>query len=356
MIKKHRPQEALDILFKPLRLNDTLNLNNRIVMAPLTRCMADNHLVPTQATADYYSRRTEAGLIITEATIVRADGQGYPNTPGIYSQAQITGWKNVTHQVHDKGGKIFLQLWHVGRASHPIYLKGELPIAPSSIALAGVIPRTAGLEYVAPRALEIEEIPALIDAFAQGAYNALEAGFDGVEIHGANGYLIDQFLHWHSNRRTDDYGSTPQNMTRFPLEIVDAVIKSVSADRVGLRLSPAAYFNMEHHPDDPPVFRYLLQQLNQRHLAYLHTGMFNDALRYEALGGTVTAFLRQHYQGNVCASGGYTADKAAAGLLKKAFDLVAIGRPFIANPDLINKIKNGEALISYDETMLATLV
>ena len=356
MLQENTINSDLEILLEPVQLNKGLNLSNRVVMAPMTRCKADDNLVPTQAMADYYSRRTEAGLIISEATIVRADGQGYPNTPGIYSDAQIAGWKKVTKKVHDNGGKIFLQLWHVGRVSHPIYLKGMPPVAPSSIALTGTVPLTDDLQYAVPRALEYEEIPALIDAFRQGAGNALEAGIDGVEIHAANGYLIDQFLHWQSNRRIDDYGSTPECMARFALEIVDAVSRVVGSDRVGIRLSPAAYINMEHHPDDEQVFRFLLQEINQRDLAYVHTGMFDDSLCYDDLGGTVTSFLRKHYTGTLIASGGYTVEKAARCISSKAFDLVAIGRPFIANPDFINKIKNGMTLIDYNETMLATLI
>lgn len=324
-------------------------------MAPMTRSMADDDLVPTQEMADYYSRRAEAGLIITEATIVRADGQGYPNTPGIYNEAQIAGWRKVTDQVHFNGGKIFLQLWHVGRVSHPIYLKGGTPIAASSIPLKGLIPRSAGLHYATPRALETDELPALVDAFTLGTRNALSAGFDGVEIHAANGYLIDQFMHWQSNRRTDNYGGTTENMAQFALDIVEAVIKVAGAGRVGIRLSPAAYIHMEPHPDDVQVFRYLLQQLNQCNLAYVHTGMFDDALSFDELGGTVTSFLREHYSGTLIASGGYTVEQATRSIDTNAFELVAIGRQFIANPDFINKLKNGLAITPYDESMLAIL-
>ncbi len=345
----------LEPLLSPMQLSDELDLSNHVVMAPMTRCMANDDLVPTKDMVDYYSRRAEAGLIITEATIIRADGQGYPNTPGIYSRAQINGWKKVTEEVHANGGKIFLQIWHVGRVSHQIYLKGEAPIAPSNIALDGLLPQGAGLHYSTPRALEADEIPALVDAFSLGARNAMEAGFDGVEIHAANGYLIDQFMHWQSNRRTDNYGGSPENMARFALDVVDAVIKVVGAGRVGIRLSPAAYIHMEHHPDDVQVFRYLLPKLNQYELAYVHTGMFDDSLRYDELDGTVTAFLRKHYNGTLIASGGYSAEAATQAISEKAFDLVAIGRHFIANPDFINKLKNKLAITPYDETMLATL-
>jgi len=344
----------LSSLLSPIQLGQ-LNLRNRVVMAPMTRCMADDDLVPAQDMANYYSRRADAGLIITEATIIRADGQGYPNTPGIYSQAQIDGWKRVTKKVHANGGKIFLQLWHVGRVSHHAFLKGETPIAPSSIALDGPIPRSDGLHYAMPRALETNEMPALVDAFAIGARNAIEAGFDGVEIHAANGYLIDQFMHWESNRRTDIYGGTAENMVRFALEIISAVIDEIGADRVGIRLSPAGYIHMEYNPDDVPIFHYLLLKLNKYDLAYVHTGMFDDTLRYDELNGTVSAFLRKHYKGTLIASGGYSTENASQAISKKAFELVAIGRHFIANPDFIHKIQNNLDLTSYNESMLATL-
>ena len=346
----------VDGLFEPWTLNKTLNLKNRIVMAPMTRCLADDNLVPTTDMANYYERRADAGLIITEATVIRTDGQGYPNTPGIYSLAQIEGWKQVTKKVHANGGKIFLQLFHAGRVSHPVYLKGELPIAPSSIALEGIVSRTDGLHYPEPRALTIDEIQPLVDSFAQAAKNAMQAGFDGVEIHAANGYIIDQFLHWQSNRRTDKYGSTPENMTLFALQVVDSVINAIGADRVGIRLSPAAYLHIDHHQDDIQVFRYLLPQLEQRGLAYLHTGMFDDSLRFDDLGGNVTSFLRKHYKGSIIASGSYSAKDAVKSISKDLFNLIAFGRSFIANPDLIHKIKSGEELVKYDESMLTTLI
>ncbi len=345
--------EVFSNLFSPLQLG-SLNLKNRIAMAPMTRSMADDALVPTAEMAAYYARRADAGLIITEATIVRPDGQGYPNTPGIYNEAQIEGWRQVTEQVHARGGKIFLQLWHVGRVSHPIYLNGELPIAPSAIPLTGRVPR-AGVEYATPRALDIGEIPGLVEAYAQGAGNALTAGFDGVEIHGANGYLIDQFLHHHTNRRTDAYGGSPERMARFALEVVDSVVAKAGSNRVGIRLSPGAYVNVEGHPDDPPVFRYLLSQLERRELAYVHTGIFDDSMSFDYLGGSASAFLRENYKGNLVGNGSYTTEKAERAIADGAFDLVAIGRPFIANPDLIEKIRNGDPLNPYDESMLASL-
>lgn len=344
-------------LLSPFALSPSVELSNRIVMAPMTRSMADSDLVPTEAMATYYGRRAEAGLILTEATIVRADGQGYPNTPGIWSQAQIDGWRRVTDRVHQGGGKIFLQLWHVGRVSHPTFLGGELPIAPSAVPLEGRVPRSGDLQYGTPRALDTKEIPGLVEAFAQGAANALEAGFDGVEIHGANGYLIDQFLHHHTNRRDDRYGSSIDNMMRFALEVVDAVGAKVGFDRTGIRLSPGAYFNMTGEPRDAEVFRQLLTRLEARGLAYVHTGIFDDSQTFDELDGeTASTFLRRHFRGNLIGCGSYSPEQGAEGIDGDRFDLVAIGRPFIANPDLIEKIRRGESLKAYEDSMLLTLV
>ena len=207
----------LNTLFQPVDLGANLTLKNRIIMAPLTRSMADDDLVPTEAMAAYYGRRADAGLIITEATLVSQDGQGYPNTPGLYTQAQIDGWKNVTQRVHQNGGKIFAQIWHTGRVSHSIYHNGELPMAPSAVPIVGHghVPRTENLEYETPRVITVDEIKRVQNQFAIAAKNAIEAGFDGIEIHGANSYLIDEFLHWDTNRREDEYGGTVENMARF---------------------------------------------------------------------------------------------------------------------------------------------
>jgi 2,4-dienoyl-CoA reductase-like NADH-dependent reductase (Old Yellow Enzyme family) len=347
-----------DILFTSYQLNDTLTLQNRIVMAPLTRCKADNDLVPTPEIAAYYARRAEAGLIISEATIIRPDGQGYPNTPGIFNAAQITGWQQVTEQVHQNNGKLFLQLWHVGRVSHPVYLKGQLPIAPSAVPLKGVLRRSPspGLEYGVPRALGITEIPTVVQAYAQAASNAIKAGCDGVEIHGANGYLIDQFLHCHTNQRTDDYGGSPEKNVRFALEVLDAVIAQVGRDRVGLRLSPGIHVHIEEgYPQDVATFHYLLPEVDKRQIAYVHTGIFDDNTLFDYLGGTATAFLRRHYKGTVIACGGYTPEKSRQALTQKKCNLVAIGRPFIANHNYVSKVKHGEPLKNFDDSLLATL-
>ena len=349
-----------DNLLKPYTLNDTLNLKNRILMAPLTRCMADDKLVPTQAMADYYARRAEAGLIISEAVIIRPDGQGYPNTPGLFNQAQIEGWHNVTAAVHKQGGKIFAQLWHTGRVAHPyFYGNGDdssQVIAPSAIGVEGSVPRMRELTYKIPKAASHDDIATLVEDYAQAAANAIKAGFDGVEIHGANGYLIDQFLHFDSNHRNDEYGETPENMARFPLAVLDAIIDRVGQDRTALRISPGAYFNMQGDTRDRDVFDYLLPELELRNLAFLHIGIFDDSMTFDYLDGQASSYVRSNYNNTLVGVGSYTAETASTAIEANKFDLIAIGRPFIANPDYVAKIRNNEPLISYSDEMLTSLV
>ena len=341
-----------DILFRDIMLNGTLKLANRVAMAPMTRSMADDALVPTDAMAEYYGRRADVGLIITEATVISPLAQGYPNTPGLYNQAQIAGWQKVTRKVHDHGGKIFAQLWHTGRVSHPVYLNGERPIAPSAVALQGRVPRGGGLVYGLPRAMEEAEIDQVIAQFARAATNARKAGFDGVELHGANGYLLDQFLHWQTNRRSDDWGGSPENMTRLLFAVIEAVMQEI--DHVGVRLSPQAYLHIEEDERDKAVFDYLLPYLNSYQLAYLHAGIYEDAYQPQ-LKATVTQYLRNHYKGVVIANGGYDAERARQLLRKGEADLVAIGRPLIANPDYMSKIRHQQALVEYHVDQLDTL-
>lgn len=346
-----------EVLLTPYRVNDLLTFKNRIVMAPMTRCMADEDLVPTADMAAYYARRASAGMIISEATIIRRDGLGYPNTPGIYTDAQIEGWRGVTKAVHDAGGKIFSQIWHVGRISHSMHLGGELPVAPSAIKLDEHVSRAPeGTMYETPRPLEIDEIKGLVQAYAQAAENAITAGFDGVEIHGANGYLIDQFLHYDTNRREDVYGGSPQAHARFALEVVDAVLAKVDPSRVGIRLAPAGYAQMNEDPRDGDVFRYLLPELSKRNLAYVHAAIFFDTETYEYLDGkTVCEFIRAHYDGTTIGVGSYTPETAAPKISDGVFDLIALGRLYIPNPDLVDKVASGATLIDYDEAQLATL-
>ncbi|AFZ24679.1 NADH:flavin oxidoreductase [Cylindrospermum stagnale PCC 7417] len=322
-------------LFSPYQLGD-LELPNRIVMAPLTRQRAAAGNVPHQLNATYYAQRATAGLIISEATQISPQGLGYPDTPGIYSSAQVAGWRLVTDAVHQQGGRIFLQLWHVGRISHPdLQPDGALPVAPSAIAPKGQALTYQGYKpFVTPRALETSEIPGIVEQYRQGAANALAAGFDGVEIHAANGYLIDQFLRDGTNQRTDKYGGAIENRTRLLLEVTEAVTGVWDSQRVGVRLAPSGTFNDMHDSHPLETFGYAAQALNQFDLAYLHIveGLEGD-IRH---GATLvpTSHLRQKFTGGLIVCGGYTRERGDAVLANKAADLVAFGIPYIANPDL----------------------
>ncbi|MEH6826363.1 MAG: alkene reductase [Motiliproteus sp.] len=344
-----------DTLFQSYALNDTITLNNRILMAPLTRCMADDELVPTQAMAAYYGRRAEAGLIISEAVIIRADGQGYPNTPGLFTAAQIEGWHKVTTAVHDNGGKIFAQLWHTGRVSHPHFFGGGHVLAPSAVAVEGSVPRMRELTYQVPKAVTHENIGQLVQDYSQAAANAIDAGFDGVEIHGANGYLIDQFLHHDSNHRTDEYGSSVENMSRFALAVVDAVTARIGNDRTALRLSPGAYFNIAGDSRDRAVFDYLLPEIEKRDLAFLHIGIFDDSLEFDYLGGRASSYVRSIYTKTLVGVGGFNAETGSRAIAEDKFDLLAIGRPFIANADYVARIRGGKEIVAYSDEMLTRL-
>lgn len=347
-----------DILLEPFQLNNAILLKNHIVMAPMTRNMANDDFSPTNEMIHYYERRADAGLIVTEGTIIGLNSRNLTNVPGIFTPAHIQGWKKITNAVHKKNGHIFLQLWHVGRVSHPFFLNGELPISSSETVMTGPIRRTKGLMHGKSRAATCDEISALISNYATAAKNAMEAGFDGIEIHGANGYLIDQFLHYDTNHRQDEYGGTPENMARFALEVVKACGAAIGYNRVGLRLSPGAYLNeISGDIRDANVFRYLLGQLNPLPIAYVHTGNFDDSVTYPELEDkTMTRFIRSYYKGIVVACGSYTLDKAREWLLENQLNLIAIGRPFIANPDLIARLKEETALKNYNDSMLETLI
>jgi len=259
----------MSLLFKPLQVGD-LDLPNRVVMAPLTRCRAGAGRVPTPLMAEYYVQRASAGLILSEATAVTPMGVGYPDTPGIWSDEQVAGWKKVTSAVHAAGGRIFLQLWHVGRISDPYYLDGAQPVAPSAIAAEGHVSLIRPLKaYVTPRALELEEIPGIVEAFRKGAENAKLAGFDGVEVHGANGYLLDQFLQDGSNHRTDAYGGTIENRARLMLEVTDAAISVWGSGRVGVHLAPRGDSHSMGDSDPVAVFTYLAREFAKRRIAFI---------------------------------------------------------------------------------------
>lgn len=266
----------------------------------------------------------------------------------------------MTQAVHEKGGKIFAQLWHTGRVAHPHFYRdvtgSDAVMAPSAIGVEGTVPRMRELEYQTPTPASHEDIEQLIEDYAQAAANAMVAGFDGVEIHGANGYLLDQFLHHGSNQRSDEYGQTPANMARFPLAVVDAICAEIGHQRTALRLSPGAYFNMPSDPRDRAVFDYLLKQLESRDLAFIHVGIFDDALEFDYLGGRVSSYIRAHYSKTLVGVGSLTAEMGSAAIAENKFDLLAIGRPFIANPDYVARVREGKELVEYSEEMLMSLV
>ena len=341
----------MDTLFQPYRLNGTLTLANRFMMAPLTRCMAGPGLVPTAQMAAYYGRRADIGLIISEATIIRPDGQGYPNTPGIYSPEQIAGWKQVTEAVHAKGGKIFAQLWHVGRLSHPFFHHTEV-LAPSAVAHEGTVPRMRELVYQVPRALTVAEIGQLVEDYAQAAANAIEAGFDGVEIHGANGYLLEQFLQRRSNQRGDAYGGSIEHRSRIVLEVAEAVLGVFGADRVGIRLSPFGVANGSGEDEPMPLYSYLVRSLAALDLAYLHliepraSGAGQAEVDHQNVPFASELF-RPLWPNVLIAAGNYTPASAAAAIESGRADAIAFGRLFIANPDLPERARIGASLNPY---------
>jgi len=345
---------AFPTLFSNWSVADGLRLENRLVMAPMTRCFADQDLAPTADSVAYYQARAGAGLIVTEATLIEAEGQGYPRTPGIYDDAQVRAWTQVTDAVHKAGGRIFCQLWHTGRMAHSHYT-GTRPMAPSAVGMTGPLPRAQNLSYEEPRAMEAADIERVLTRYEKAARNAAEAGFDGVELHAANGYLVDQFLHQQTNRRTDAYGGTAANRARFALEVLDRLSAAIDPRRVAIRLSPQAYIHLEYSPGDEETFDYLLEQLNTRELAYVHVAAFDGQQRYDYLGGRPIDYVRERYRGTLIGCGGYTPETAERELEARRVDLVAMGRPFIANPDLVERIRSGEPLSAYDESMLGSL-
>jgi N-ethylmaleimide reductase len=338
-------------LFTPVRLG-AVEAPNRLVMAPLTRMRAALGRVPTSLMAEYYSQRASAGLIITEATAVCQQGTGCPNTPGIYTDEQVAGWQRVTEAVHHAGGRIFLQLWHMGRISHPSFQpSGGLPVAPSAIApRSGQALTETGLQpYVTPRALETQELPDVALQYSAGAQRAKTAGFDGVEIHNANGYLLDQFLRDGTNRRTDDYGGSVENRARLTLEVTEAVTKVWGADRVGIRFSPGGVFNDMHDSDPLATFSYVLHELNRFHLGYVHLIVSTeDDIRHGAVPVPLAA-LRQEFQGPLIVANGFTRETATRAIAEGIADAVAFGRLFLANPDLPERFRLNAPLNTPDE-------
>lgn len=333
-------------LFDPMQLGDVA-LANRIIMAPLTRGRADKGHVPSDIMTTYYAQRASAGLIISEATMISAGNSAFINEPGIYSTEQIEAWQKVTQAVHQDAGKIFLQIWHGGRACHSSLNDGAQPVAPSAIAIDDEIHTPDGKKpYEVPRELNADEIPAVVQTFKQAAINAKKAGFDGVEIHAANGYLLDQFLRASANKRTDDYGGSLEDRARLLLEVVDAVTDVLGSGRVGLRISPLNSFNSMQDDDPKGLVEYLAKQLNGRNLAYLH---LMRADFFQQQHADVVSVAREHYTGKLIGNMGYDFAEASEALVTDTFDAIAFGSLFISNPDLPRRFAQNIALAEPDQ-------
>lgn len=330
-------------LFDPLQLGD-ITLPNRIIMSPLTRCRADAGRVPSALMRDYYAQRASAGLIIAEATSVCPMGVGYPDTPGLWSAEQVEGWKMVTKAVHDAGGRIFAQLWHVGRITAPLYLDGKLPEAPSAIRPAGHVSLVRPTQdYVTPRALETTEIPGIIEYYRKAAMNAQMAGFDGAEVHGANGYLLDQFLQDSTNQRTDDYGGSVANRARLLLEVTDAVASVFGPELVGVHLSPRCDAHDMGDSDRLGTFSYVARELREAGIAFI-------CAREHQGPDSIGPELKKIFRGPYIANEGFTKESAEAALAAGTADAVAWGQLFIANPDLVARFKANAPLNTPDHT------
>src|SRR6516165_6218880 len=337
-------------LFEPFKLGP-LTLPNRLVMAPLTRNRAvPPGMVPSPLAIEYYGQRASAGLLVTEASQVSQQGQGYQDTPGIYAKDQVAVWRKVTDRVHERGGRIFIQIWHVGRVSHTtLQPGGGKPVAPSAIRAKGKT--FVGGQFVdvsEPRALELAEIPGIIEDFRRGAANALEAGFDGVEIHGANGYLLDQFAKDGTNKRTDAYGGSIENRAKLMLEVSKAVVAEAGPEKTGIRISPVTPANDISDSDPQPLFDYIVDQLNALKLVYIHviegaTGGPRDIAPFDY------ASLRHRFKRAYIANNGYDFELANRQLAADAVDLIAFGKPFISNPDLVERLKKGAPLNAWDK-------
>lgn len=342
-------------LFSPLRLG-AIELANRVVMSPLTRCRAGAGNVPTDLMTEYYRQRASAGLIITEATPVCPEGHGYPRTPGIYTAEQIAGWKKITQAVHAAGGKIVIQLWHVGRISHPdLQPGGILPVAPSALRPAGqAFTGQEMKDFVTPRALETSEIPGLIASYVQAARNAMEAGFDGIEVHAGNGYLLDQFLRSSSNQRSDAYGGSKENRARLLLEVLDGVCAAIGSERVGVRLSPVTPFNDLHDEHPQETFEYVTGQLNRYKLAFLDLLQGTGGAPKEQWLPFDYQRLRAIYSGKLILNNGYDFANAQQAITTGSADAIAFGRLLLANPDLVERFRRDAPLNTPDYEKLYT--
>ncbi|EJV9412515.1 alkene reductase [Vibrio vulnificus] len=345
-------------LFEPTQLKH-LDLQNRVVMAPMTRARTSQPgNIPNAMMATYYKQRASAGLIISEATQISDDSQGYSFTPGVYTDEQVAGWKSVTQAVKSQDAAMFCQLWHVGRVSHPVFQKGAQPIAPSALApvetkvwIADEHGNGNMINCVEPRAMTQDDIDRVVSDFAYAAKRAIEAGFDGVEIHGGNGYLIDQFLRTNSNHRTDQYGGSRENRIRFLLQVVDAVSQAIGADKVGVRLAPFITFKDMNCPDIVPTILEASKQLQARDIAYLHLSEadWEDA---PEIPESFRIELREYFTNAIIVAGSYTQARADEVLEKGYADLVAFGRPFVSNPDLVARLKHQQPLAELDGATL----
>ena len=344
------------LLFSSATLG-SLTLQNHIVMAPMTRSRASANHIPTSIMADYYAQRATAGLIITEGTSPSPNGEGYARIPGLYNAEQVAAWKPVTQAVHEKGGKIFAQLMHTGRIAHPANLtNGGEVVAPSAVQASGqMYTDTEGMQDNAmPRALTTDEVKAAVQEFVKAAENAIEAGFDGVELHGANGYLIEQFLNPGSNQRTDEYGGSVANRTRFALETAEAVGKAIGFEKTGIRLSPyGVNGDMTPYSEVDETYEQLAKQLNTLGLVYIHL-VDHSAMGAPAVPSHIVDVIRSAFTGTLILAGGYEAGRAEADLENGRADLIAFGRPFIANPDLVERYKTGADLAQPDFNLFYT--
>jgi N-ethylmaleimide reductase len=336
----------MTLLYSPTLLASSLPLRNRVVMSPMTRNRAIDN-VPNALMAEYYAQRASVGLIITEGTSPSPNGLGYPRIPGCFSQAQVDGWKRVVEGVHTQSAKIFIQLMHCGRIAHPLNLPaGARIVAPSAIAAAGEMYTDAeGMRpFPKPEAMSDKDIAGATEEYTAAAKGAMQAGFDGVELHGANGYLLEQFIRPNSNQRTDQYGGSIENRARFVLEVVEAVIKAIGKDKVGIRLSPFGVFNdMPNYPEMASDYGYLAQQLNDRQLAYVHL-VDHSAMGAPPVPASIKSTFREIFKRSLILSGGYDAARAEQDLADRKADLIAVGRPVLANPDLIARWKKGSSL------------
>ena len=345
-------------LLQPITIGD-LVLSNRVWMAPMTRSRATNEgNVPGDIHVKYYTQRASSGLIISEGSQVSKQAVGYINTPGIYSQEQVEGWKKVTQAVHEEGGHIFIQLWHVGRISHPDFHNGELPVAPSAINPHAKSFTPKGFkDTVTPKEMSIEEIKQTVLDFKNAARNAMEAGFDGVEIHSSNGYLFHQFFNRSSNTRMDEYGGSIENRAKFLFEVIDAIKAVMPENRIGLRLNPSlnGIFGMEADEETIPTFDYIVEKLNQYDLAYLHLSEpFNDVSEIPYLVTEIAKHYRPMYKGTLVINAGFDQEKGNKFILEGLADAVAFGKPFISNPDLPKRFELGAELAPWDQDTFYT--